>query len=289
MLSIFTNSAAMSSTNSMNRATGALNVAMERLGTGKRINSAADDAAGLQIATRLQGQTNGMGVAMNNINKATAMMQTAEGAFDEVNNILFRMKDLATQAADDTNNADDRKSLQGEFDALNAELNNIMSNTSYGSEQLLSAVSGAVSGTVDGKLGKEMQFQIGASSKETLKVNLSSELGSVVMALSGLTSASAISTNAASANAMLEKVSGALDKVGGIRSALGANINRLGHTAANLANMRDNTQLNLGAIQDADFAAEASQMSRQNMLTQSSQAMLKQANQMGSMVLGMLG
>ncbi|QTO54774.1 lateral flagellin LafA [Duffyella gerundensis] len=289
MLSIFTNSAAMSSTNSMNRATGALNVAMERLGTGKRINSAADDAAGLQIATRLQGQTNGMGVAMNNINKATAMMQTAEGAFDEVNNILFRMKDLATQAADDTNNADDRKSLQGEFDALNAELNNIMSNTSYGSEQLLSAVSGAVSGTVDGKLGKEMQFQIGASSKETLKVNLSSELGSVVMALSGLTSASAISTNAASANAMLTSITGALDKVGGIRSALGANINRLGHTAANLANMRDNTQLNLGAIQDADFAAEASQMSRQNMLTQSSQAMLKQANQMGSMVLGMLG
>jgi len=289
MLSIFTNSAAMSSTNSMNRATGALNVAMERLGTGKRINSAADDAAGLQIATRLQGQTNGMGVAMNNINKATAMMQTAEGAFDEVNNILFRMKDLATQAADDTNNADDRKSLQGEFDTLNAELNNIMSNTSYGSEKLLSAVSGAVTGTVEGKLGKEMQFQIGASSSETLKVNLSSELGSVVMALSGLTSASAISTNAASANAMLTSITGALDKVGGIRSALGANINRLGHTAANLANMRDNTQLNLGAIQDADFAAEASQMSRQNMLTQSSQAMLKQANQMGSMVLGMLG
>lgn len=287
MLSIFTNSAAMSSTNSMNRATGALNVAMERLGTGKRINSAADDAAGLQIATRLQGQTNGMGVAMNNINKATAMLQTAEGAFDEVNNILFRMKDLATQAADDTNNKDDRASLQGEFDALNAELNNIMSNTSYGSETLLQEVSsGAIS---SGKLGKEMQFQIGASQEETLKVNLATELGEVAKALDDLSGVSAISQSASGANAMLEKVTDALDKVGGIRSALGANINRLGHTAANLANMRDNTQLNLGAIQDADFAAEASQMSRQNMLTQSSQAMLKQANQMGSMVLGMLG
>ena len=288
MLSIFTNSAAMSSTNSMNRATGALNVAMERLGTGKRINSAADDAAGLQIATRLQGQTNGMGVAMNNINKATAMLQTAEGAFDEVNNILFRMKDLATQAADDTNNKDDRESLQGEFDALNAELNNIMSNTSYGSEKLLSAVSGAVSGTVNGKLGKEMQFQIGASSSETLKVDLSSQLSGVVGKLHALTTAG-ISGTAQNGNDMLTKVTDALDSVGTIRSALGANINRLGHTAANLANMRDNTQLNLGAIQDADFAAEASQMSRQNMLTQSSQAMLKQANQMGSMVLGMLG
>ncbi|QTO54775.1 lateral flagellin LafA [Duffyella gerundensis] len=290
MLSIFTNSAAMSSTNSMNRATGALNVAMERLGTGKRINSAADDAAGLQIATRLQGQTNGMGVAMNNINKATAMLQTAEGAFDEVNNILFRMKDLATQAADDTNNIDDRKSLQGEFTALHNELKNIMSNTSYGSEKLLQDVSSvAIS---DGKLGKEMQFQIGASSKETLSVNLGAELAGVALALDGLSGVSAISVSAggaAAANGMLEKITGALDKVGGIRSALGANINRLGHTAANLANMRDNTQLNLGAIQDADFAAEASQMSRQNMLTQSSQAMLKQANQMGSMVLGMLG
>jgi len=286
MLSIFTNSAAMSSTNSMNRATGALNVAMERLGTGKRINSAADDAAGLQIATRLQGQTNGMGVAMNNINKATAMLQTAEGAFDEVNNILFRMKDLATQAADDTNNKDDREALQGEFAELNKELNNIMSNTSYGSEKLLRDASG-VSG--NGKIGNAMQFQIGASSSETLKVNLGKELGAVVTALQGLSGASAISTSASGANAMLEKVSGALDSVGTIRSALGANINRLGHTAANLANMRDNTQLNLGAIQDADFAAEASQMSRQNMLTQSSQAMLKQANQMGSMVLGMLG
>jgi len=286
MLSIFTNSAAMSSTNSMNRATGALNVAMERLGTGKRINSAADDAAGLQIATRLQGQTNGMGVAMNNINKATAMMQTAEGAFDEVNNILFRMKDLATQAADDTNNGDDRKSLQGEFTALNAELNNIMNNTSYGSEKLLLNASG-IGGY--GKLGQDMQFQIGASSKETLKVNLGTELGAVVTALTEIADPSAISDSAADANEMLDKVSTALDTVGGIRSALGANINRLGHTAANLANMRDNTQLNLGAIQDADFAAEASQMSRQNMLTQSSQAMLKQANQMGSMVLGMLG
>ncbi|QTO54776.1 lateral flagellin LafA [Duffyella gerundensis] len=288
MLSIFTNSAAMSSTNSMNRATGALNVAMERLGTGKRINSAADDAAGLQIATRLQGQTNGMGVAMNNINKATAMLQTAEGAFDEVNNILFRMKDLATQAADDTNNADDRKSLQGEFDTLNAELNNIMSNTSYGSEKLLHDVSAIGVSANAGKLFGEMQFQIGASQKETLKVDLSAELSGVVASLLTLSTAG-ISANASGANAVLNTVSAALDKVGGIRSALGANINRLGHTAANLANMRDNTQLNLGAIQDADFAAEASQMSRQNMLTQSSQAMLKQANQMGSMVLGMLG
>ncbi|EJL87166.1 flagellin [Pantoea sp. GM01] len=279
MLTMFTNSAAMSSTNSMNRANSALSTAMERLGTGKRINSAADDAAGLQIATRLDGQSRGMAVAQNNISKATALLQTAEGAFDEVNNILFRMKDLATQAADDTNNGDDRKALQSEFDALNAELGNIMGNTSYGTEKMFGA---------SGKMSTAMQFQIGASAEEKLSVDLSTKLTAVSTALGKLT-ASGISGDAAAGNAMLKEVTGALDAVGSIRSDLGANINRLGHTAANLANMKDNTDLNLGTIRDADFADEASKMSRQNMLMQSSQAMLKQANGMGSMVLGMLG
>lgn len=285
MLTMFTNSAAMSSTNSMNRANSALSTAMERLGTGKRINSAADDAAGLQIATRLDGQSRGMSVAKDNIAKATAMMQTAEGAFDEVNNILFRMKDLATQAADDTNNADDRTALQSEFDALNSELDNIMANTSYGTEKLLTGGSGAAAG----KLTKQLQFQIGASKDETLKVDLSAGLSGVTGALTALTGASGIAASASGANAMLDKVTTALNAVGSIRSDLGANINRLGHTAANLANMKDNTDLNLGTIRDADFAAESSKMSRQNMLMQSSQAMLKQANGMGQMVLGMLG
>lgn len=285
MLTMFTNSAAMSSTNSMNRANSALSTAMERLGTGYRINSAADDAAGLQIATRLDGQARGMGVAQNNISKATAMMQTAEGAFDEVNNILFRMKDLATQAADDTNNADDRGALQSEFDALNAELGNIMSNTSYGTEKLFAR---DASGNGVGKMTGELQFQIGASKDETLKINLSGALGKVSKALTKL-SASGISGGAAAGNAMLENVTAALDSVGSIRSDLGANINRLGHTAANLANMKDNTELNLGIIQDADFAAEGAKMSRQQMLMQSSQQMLSQSKGMGQMVLGMLG
>lgn len=284
MLTMFTNSAAMSSTNSMNKANSALSTAMERLGTGKRINSAADDAAGLQIATRLDGQSRGMGVAQNNIAKATALMQTAEGAFDEVNNILFRMKDLATQAADDTNNADDRGALQSEFDALNAELTNIMENTSYGTEKLLTGASGGSGG----KLTSAMQFQIGASKDEVLKVDLSTSLTGVSTKLTALTTGG-ISGSAQAGNDMLEKVTGALDSVGKIRSDLGANINRLGHTAANLANMKDNTDLNLGTIRDADFAEEGSKMSRQNMLMQSSQMMLKQANGMGQMVLGMLG
>ncbi|WP_078003929.1 hypothetical protein [Izhakiella australiensis] len=139
MISIFTNTSAMKSANALSRANQVLQSAMERLGTGKRINSAADDAAGLQIATRLQSQSSGMAVAQQNIGKASSMLQTAEGAFNEITNILYRMKDLATQGADDTNSSDDRKSLQSEFNALNKELANIFSNTSYGEEKLFGA------------------------------------------------------------------------------------------------------------------------------------------------------
>jgi len=282
-LSIFTSAAGMSSTNAMNKSTSSLNTAMQRLGTGLRINSAADDAAGLQIATRLQAQSNGMGVAKQNIAKATAMLQTAEGAFDEVNNILYRMKDLATQAADDTNGEEDRTAIGAEYDELNAELENIMSNTSYGTEKLLSSVSGSVSG----KLMSAMQFQIGASTDETLKVDFSADMGKTTGSLKTLLSSDL--TSATGGNAAIDSLNTAIKDVGSMRSTLGANINRLGHTGANLANMQDNTNVNLGIIRDADFATEATNMTRNQMLTQSSQAMLKQANGMSQMVLGMLG
>jgi len=282
-LSIFTSAAGMSSTNAMNKSTSSLNTAMQRLGTGLRINSAADDAAGLQIATRLQAQSNGMGVAKQNIAKATAMLQTAEGAFDEVNNILYRMKDLATQAADDTNGEEDRTAIGAEYDELNAELENIMSNTSYGTEKLLSSVSGSVSG----KLMSAMQFQIGASTDETLKVDFSADMGKTTGSLKTLLSSDL--TSATGGNAAIDSLNTAIKEVGSMRSTLGANINRLGHTGANLANMQDNTNVNLGIIRDADFATEATNMTRNQMLTQSSQAMLKQANGMSQMVLGMLG
>ncbi len=275
MLSIFTNKSAMASMNALNRANNSMGVAMERLGTGKRINRAADDAAGLQIATRLQGQFNGMATATQNIAQSKGLLSTAEGAFEEVNNILFRMKDLATQAADDTNGQEERKSMQSEFSELNKELNNIMSNTSYGSEKLLRSISGTA---VSGKLSKELQFQIGASKEEVLKVNMSTQLNDVADKLNALTAAG-ISGSAQAANGMLDKVNASLDSVGTMRAALGATVNRLDHTNNNLANMKDNTDANIGTIRDADVAAENLKMMRQSMLFQGSQAMLLQSNQ----------
>lgn len=277
-LSIFTNASSMASTNALNKSNSMLSTAMERLGTGKRINSAADDAAGLQIATRLQGQSNGMAVAQRNISDATALLQTAEGAFDEVSNIMYRMKDLATQAANDTNGTEDRAALQAEMTELNDELNNIMTNTKYAGENLFGG---------SGKFDSAMNFQIGASKEEKLEVDVSGELTTVsgdMVTLSG-----ADLSTVAGAQTAMEDIESAISGVGTLRSKLGANINRLGHTAANLANMKDNTDLALGNIRDADFASEASSMTRNQMLAQTSMSMLKQSNSMSGMVMSLLG
>lgn len=304
-LSIFTNASSMASTNAMNKSNNLLSTAMERLGTGKRINSAADDAAGLQIATRLQGQTNGMTVAQRNISDATALLQTAEGAFDEVSNIMYRMKDLASQSANDTNSAKDRKAIDSELNELNTELSNIMNNTSYAGDKLFTGASS--------KFANELNFQIGSSTDETMKLDLSASLkggstasGAMISTTgefngisnaAGSASASGgymnsgkieIST-ASGAKALMDNLQSTLDSVGSVRSTLGANINRLGHTASNLANMKDNTDLALSNIQDADYAAEASSMSRNQLLAQTSMSMLKQSNSMSSMVMSLLG
>lgn len=292
-LSIFTNAASMASTNAMNKSNNLLSTAMERLGTGKRINSAADDAAGLQIATRLQGQTNGMTVAQRNISDATALLQTSEGAFDEVSNIMYRMKDLATQAANDTNTEKDRDAINSELNELNSELGNIMNNTSYAGDKLFGA---------SGKFANALNFQIGSSTKETMSVDLSAELkGSAsgglindkgqfgtLQALTASGGSFELKT-ASDATALMTALESTLNDVGSVRSKMGASINRLGHTAANLANMKDNTDLALSNIQDADYATEASTMSRNQLLAQTSMSMLKQSNSMSSMVMSLLG
>ena len=139
MLSLHTNNAALSAQSSISRTQSNLSTSMTRLSTGFRINSAMDDAAGLQIATRLKAQSSGMAVAMRNTQNATSMMQTAEGALGEASNILVRMKDLATQAADASSNASDKTAMQSEYDALANELSNIIGNTSFGGAKLLNS------------------------------------------------------------------------------------------------------------------------------------------------------
>jgi len=290
-LSIHTNYSSLVTQTNLGKTNNALGTNQQRLGTGLRINSAADDAAGLQIATRLNAQSRGMGVAMRNTNDAVSLLQTAEGAFSEMTDIVQRMKDLATQAANDTNSVDDRKSLSAEFNELGKELNNIVSNTKYAGEKLF-----GVDGT-SGKFGAgPMVFQIGASAAETLSLNAVTQLGAATTALTNLNTQF---TTPGTADAKLETQTGAngaitlaetaLNKIGEMRATLGANINRLNHTNNNLANMKDNTEMAKGRIMDADFAAESATMTKNSMLLQSGISMLKQAGQMPGMAMGLLG
>ena len=297
-LSIHTNYAALVTQNSLNKVNSALTISQQRLGTGLRINSAADDAAGLQIATRLNAQSRGMAVAIRNTNDAISMLQTAEGAFQEMTDILLRMKDLATQGANGTNSAKDLEALQAEYDALGKELLNIFKNTKYAGEGLFS--DGDEIDVSVGKFSAAVTFQIGASSSETLDFDISGTgTNALVELANALSTASAIFADNGDdpttvgteigAAATLTNLTAALDKVGSLRAQFGAAINRLNHTANNLANMKDNTDVAKGRITDADFALESANMSKNAMLMQSGIAMLKQAGQMPSLVMSLLG
>ncbi|WP_083249927.1 MULTISPECIES: flagellin [unclassified Aeromonas] len=183
-LSIHTNFANMVTQNQLTSTNKMASTAMQRLGTGLRINSAADDAAGLQIATRLQSQSNGQKVGMRNAQDAISMMQTAEGAMDEMTNIVQRMKDLATQAANGTSSEKDIAAMNAEFGELTKELKNIASNTTFGGENLLDSK--------NGKFAKgEVTFQIGNTSSETLVLDVKEVLGKVVGSAAGKTTAQA--------------------------------------------------------------------------------------------------
>ena len=284
MLSLHTNNAALSAQNSIAKTQSQLSTSMTRLSTGYRINSAMDDAAGLQIATRLKAQTSGMTVAMSNTQNSTSLLQTAEGAFGEVTNMLIRMKDLATQAADASSNTADKDAMQSEYDALGLELFNVMNNTTFGGEKLLTG----------GTVASTMTFQIGAAKSETMTFNVSLGMASVGTALSAATNhfstafATAGTELTANANAVIGSLVSAIDAIGTVRSALGAAANRLDHVNSNLSNISTNTKAATGRIMDVDFATESSNMTSSQMLLQAGTAMLKQSNSMSSMVMSLL-
>jgi flagellin len=295
MLSLHTNYASLSAQTSLGKTQEALATSQTRLSTGYRINSAMDDAAGLQIATRLKAQTSGMAVAMRNTQNATSMLQTGEGAFDEITSMLSRMKDLATQAADASASSNDRTAMQSEYDALGNQLTQVMSNTSFGGMDLLGG------GTTKGALAATsgLTFQIGASTSETFTLNLATQFTAVQTAFTAAssnynTSGAAVGTagteltTGTSANGFIDKLSTALTAVGTVRSALGAAANRLEHVYNNLQNESTNTTTATSRIMDTDYASETANQTTQSMLAQAGTAMLKQSGQMSQMVLSLM-
>ena len=284
-LSIHTNFASLTTQNQLNSTNKMLGTAMQRLGTGLRINSAADDAAGLQMATRLQAQSSGQKVGMRNSQDAISMMQTAEGAMDEMSNIVQRMKDLATQSANGTSTAEDRNAMNAEFTELRAELDNITNNTTFGGQKLLAKDSG---------FQKAVTFQIGGTSGEKLELK---DDGVLATALKGViaddkgTKGTAVAAgigSQAEATAAMTELDTFSKGIGEARSAFGANINRLEHTVNNLSNMKENTDMANGRIMDADFAQESTNMTKNQMLMQAGMSVLSNSNQMTGMVTSLL-
>lgn len=289
-LSIHTSFASLLTQTSLSKTNRTLSVNQQRLGSGFRINSAADDAAGLQIASRLSTQSRGMGIAMRNVTDATALLATGEGAFNEMTAILDRMKELSTQSATDNNSPASRTAMQSEFDNLGKELANVMTNTANNGEQLF----GLDGGTGKFGLGPVI-FQIGATSAEVLSFDVSAATKALATAIEGVTAAyktpatPGVEINTqATANATIDKIAAVLDSIGAVRGEFGSNINRLNHTNNNLANMKDNTDIAHGNIMDADFALESSLQSKNTMLLQSGISMLKQTSQMPQLIMSLL-
>lgn len=264
-LSIQSNMASKQVQTQLTRTNNDLSVALQRLGTGFRVNSAKDDAAGLQIATRLNAQLRGQETAISNANNAKSMLQTAEGAFDEMTNIALRMKELSTQAANGTNGANEYTALNAEYGALVSELDSIMKNTSFGSGTAL---------LEGGKFAAAVTFQVGASTAETLEVDISGQITALTTAIG---TPGNVGTQAAG-TAAITSVNGLIDSIGAARSALGASMNRLDHTINNQQNMAQNTDAAKGQIMDADFAKETSNMTKQQLLMNSGISVLSASN-----------
>ncbi|MGC5700259.1 flagellin FliC [Pseudomonas sp. NFXW11] len=280
-LTVNTNVASLNVQKNLNRASDALQTSMTRLSSGLKINSAKDDAAGLQIATRMTSQIRGQTMAIKNANDGISIAQTAEGAMQESTNILQRMRELAIQSRNDSNGTADRTALDKEFSQMSAELTRIAKSTNLNGKNLIDGTAGTMTFQVGSNTGATNQITITLASGFDA-VTLSVDSGAI--SISATTSAMAETNTSAAINA-IEK---ALQTINSSRADLGAAQNRLSSTISNLQNINENASAALGRVQDTDFAAETAQLTKQQTLQQASTAVLAQANQLPSSVLKLL-
>ena len=264
MLSINTNVGALQAASASYSVNKSMETSMQRLSTGKRINSSADDAAGHQIANRMTAEIQGIKMAIRNAADAQALLGTAEGAMEEIQTILLRLRELAVQSSNGTNTTADRAALQSEVDALEAEIDRISENTTWASLSIL-----------DGALSAGITFQIGADSGQTITHSIA-DMASTAGTMS-IQAANSVNTHTG-AMSYITKIDEALSGVATEREQIGAVMNRLDHTISNLDNVATNLATAKGRIEDADFAAETSNLARTQVLQQASMAMLAQAN-----------
>ena len=279
-LSIGTNDGAMRASQAASIAARGMEASMERLSTGKRINSASDDAAGVAISSRLSAEVRGTNQSIRNALDGQALIDTAEGAHKEVENILQRMRELAIQAANGTNDTDDITNLEAEFTALSTEITRIGETTTWAGKALTGTNSTTFSLQVGSETGTSNQISVTINSIKSADIGNGTDdiLDLVADGLDNLTET----------NNAIVVIDDAIKEVNTQRSELGAVSNRLNHTVNNLTNMSSNLSSAQGRIQDADFALETTELAKNQILQQASTAMLAQANASKQNVMALL-
>ena len=263
----------------------ALNTAMEQLSTGKKINSAGDNASGLAISTRLTSQIRGLDTAIRNANDAMSMVNTAEGALDEITAMMQRMRELAVQSGTGTTSAADRTYLNSEYVALRNEIDRIADNTQWNGRNILDGSAGA-------SVGKStVAFQVGANEKQTISTsfgNVNNTNGHMSALASTRLSAATIASAVTVASNAITRLDNTISDVSAQRATFGAISNRLTHAVDNLTNVKTNTEASRSRIMDTDYAAATSELARTQIIQQAGTAMLAQANQLPQTVLALL-
>ena len=290
-LYVNTNTSSINAQRNLAKSSNALNDNYKKLASGSRINSAKDDAAGLQISNRMTSQINGLTQGNRNANDGIALCQTAEGALDEVTNMLQRMRTLAIQSANGTNSAQERTAINDEAKELQKEIARIGEQTSYGgtlkifgADNLNTSLIGANGGT------GTVKFQVGSNANETIDVTFKSMSNLLQKTTANLNQGTVVQLDtAANAQTAITDLDAMIKEVDSFRANLGASQNRLESTISNQENVIENVSDARSRIRDVDYASETAKMAQQQILQQASTAMLSQANQKSSIALNLLG
>ncbi|MFC0013584.1 MULTISPECIES: flagellin Hag [Allobacillus] len=276
------NIAALNTHNQLSNNSNNIQKSLEKLSSGLKINKAGDDAAGLAISEKMRGQIRGLEMASKNAQDGISLIQTAEGALNETHSILQRMRELAVQSSNDTNEDVDRKALQDEVNQLVEEIDRIAKDTEFNSQKLL--------GGADGKEVFSGEFHIGANKGQDISVSIGNMTSKSLLTTKKVdgTETVDISTAQTEASSAIANIDTAIESVSEERSKLGAVQNRLEHTINNLSTSAENLTAAESRIRDVDMAAEMMEFTKNNILSQASQAMLAQANQQPQGVLQLL-
>jgi len=271
-LSVNTNITSMNAYNQLSKTQDALKTSFSRLASGMRINSAADDAAGLGISKSMNAQIRSYAVAERNTNDGISMLQTADGGAEQVHGLLTRMRELAVQASNGSLSASDYTNIDAEFQQNLSEIDRVASSVQFNGINLLSGAAAA----------RDFQVGIGTAATDRISVNFGGA-DATVLAVDG-TSA----TSFANAQTAITKLDAAISTLSGVRAGFGASMNRFSSTVESLQSMQTNTSASLSRIQDTDIASETAKLSKNQVLSQAGAAILSQANQTPQLALSLL-